>query len=116
MLKFPKSAVDVGPLRDEIRRVFVHATRHLPSLGLVPADDARRAQREDPGRDFLRVHVVDRALGRPLRSSAARGIAAMSGERLCIEGWHEMLMNVTTMSSAHSLLLVLENRPNDQRG
>ena len=54
MLEFPKSAVDVGdrqrreiaeaigPLRDEIGGVFVDAARHLPSLALVPADDARR--------------------------------------------------------------------------
>ena len=40
----------------------------------------------------------------------------MSGERLCIKRWNDMLMNIYAMSSAHSLLLVLENPPDDQRG
>src|SRR5205807_5612552 len=58
MLKFLKSAVHVGdgrgrevaeaigPLRDEIGRVFVHPRRDVPSLAPVPADDARQGQRE----------------------------------------------------------------------
>src|ERR1700737_2116958 len=115
MLEFPKSAVDVGdgqrreateamgPLRDEIGCVFVDAARDLTSLALVPADDARRGQREDPGRDLLGVHEVDRALGRPLRNNHARGIAAMSGQRLRPEGRYGMLMNVNAMRSAHDL-------------
>jgi hypothetical protein len=115
VLKFPKSAIDVrdrqrrevaeaiGPLRDEIGCVFVDAARHLPSLALFPADDARRSQREDPGRDLLGVHKVDRALGRPLRSNGARRIAAVSGQRLRIEGRHDMLMNVNAIRSAHDL-------------
>ena len=96
VLEFPEGALGIGqrqrrevaetigPLRDEIRRVFVHATRHPPSLALVPADDARRGQREDPGRDLLRVHEIDRAVGRPLRNHGARGIAACVG-RACAQ-------------------------------
>ena len=75
ILDFRKSAIDVGerhrcevaetigPLGDEVRRVFVDAARHLSSLGLVPADDARRGQREDSGRNLLGIHQVDRAIG-----------------------------------------------------
>src|ERR1700732_5161321 len=114
MLEFPKSAVDVGErqrregaeaiglLRDEVGRVFVDAARHLPSLVLVPADDARRGQRENPGGDLLRVHGVDRALGRPWRNNGARGISA---QLLCPEGRYDMLINVNAKSSAHVLLL-----------
>src|ERR1700736_3287258 len=114
MLEFPKSAVDVGYrqrrevaeaiglLRDEVGRVFVDAARHLPSLVLVPADDARRGQRENPGRDLLGVHGVNRALGRPWRNNGARGISA---QLLCPEGRYDMLMNVNAKSSAHVLPL-----------
>src|ERR1700730_5383018 len=114
MLEFPKSAVDVGQrqrrevaeaiglLRDEVGRVFVDAARHLPSLVLVPADDARRGQRENPGRDLLGVHGVNRALGRPWRNNGARGISA---QLLCPKGRYDVLMNVNAKSSAHVLLI-----------
>src|SRR5205823_4271710 len=117
VLEFPEGALGIGqrqrrevaetigPLRDEIRRVFVHATRHPPSLALVPADDARRGQREDPGRDLLRVHEIDRAVGRPLRNHGARGIAAMRGQGARPEGRYDMLMNVNAMSRGHARLL-----------
>jgi len=71
----------IGPLGDEIRRVFVDASRHLPSLALVPTDNARRSKLEYSGRDLLGVHHGDRALGRPLRENGARGIAGPRARR-----------------------------------
>src|SRR5260221_13865646 len=71
-----KVAEAIGLLRDEGGRVFVDPARHIPSFPLVPADDTRRGQRENPARDLLGVHGVDRALGRPWRSNGASGISA----------------------------------------
>jgi hypothetical protein len=75
MFQFVKRAVDIRerqcrevteairPFRNETRRLFVDAPRHLPSPAVIPADDARRGQREYPGCDLLGVHEVNRAVG-----------------------------------------------------
>ena len=100
-----EAAEPVGPPGDQIGGVFVDAARHLPPLIVGPAHDTGRADREDPGRDLLGVHEVDGALGRPVRSYAARRVAAMAGQRLRVEGRHDMLVNIDAMSTTHGLLL-----------
>jgi hypothetical protein len=57
-----EAAEPVGPVGDQVCGVFVDATCHLPPFGLGPAHDAGRADRQDPGRDLLGVHEVERAL------------------------------------------------------
>jgi hypothetical protein len=89
--------------RAEIGRVFVDATRNLPTLSGVPADYARRGQRKDAGCDLLGIHDVDRALGRPLRDHGARRIATMRGQRFDPEWRHNMLMDIDAMSLAHKI-------------
>jgi len=48
-------AETIGPLGNEIRCVVVDAARYLQALAPVPADNPWRGQREDRGRDLLRV-------------------------------------------------------------
>src|SRR5712675_2402909 len=91
----------IGLLRDESRRVLVDAERHLTPVALVPVGDARRRQREDPGRDLLGIHEGDSAFRRPWRDWRARGIAAVIGQLLRPERRNDMLMNVDAMRSAH---------------